>query len=291
MSYLFFMDESGHDHRIVPYEVRGGFAIHAGKLWPFIQAIQALEQSAFGGFLHQYRSEIKGTKLLAKARFRWAAQAAELDDEARRKHCISFLNKTIQQRKVTRTEFTAYGQACLIMARGILDLLASHEAVVFAAAIPTVPKPATYKAEEFLRKDHVFLLERFFYFLEAEREPGLLVMDETEKVQDRKFVRRMQMYFTRTARGRRRTAWIVPVPFFVSSDMTYAVQVADVCVYCINWGFRLPALGMNAPTRPEIEREFGARFRRLQFQGDGYKDGQVFHTYGIVYVPDPYTAR
>jgi hypothetical protein len=27
MSYLFFMDESGHDHRNTPYEVRGGVAI------------------------------------------------------------------------------------------------------------------------------------------------------------------------------------------------------------------------------------------------------------------------
>lgn len=291
MSYLLFIDESGHDHRVIPYEVRGGFAIHAGKLWPFIQAVQALEQSAFGGFLHQYRSEIKGTKLLAKERFDWAAQEGHLDDEARRKHCISFLNKTLQQKKATRTEFTAYGQASLIMARGIFDLLRSHEAVVFAAAIPTVPKPATYAAKEFLRKDHVFLFERFFYFLEAEKEQGLLVMDETEKVQDRNFVRRMHMYFTRTGVGRQRTAWIVPVPFFVSSDMTYAVQVADVCVYCINWGFRLPRLGMNAPTRPEIQREFGSRLYGLQFEGDGYRDGEVFRTHGIVYVPDPYTGR
>ena len=291
MSYLLFMDESGHDHKVAPYEVRGGVAIHARKLWPFIQAMQALEQSAFGGFLHQYKAEIKGRRILAKERFRWAAQGPLLDDEARRKHAIAFLNRAIQHKKPRRIEFTAMGQASLMMARGIFDLLSSHDAVLFASVVPDVPRPATYEAKEFLRKDQVFLLERFFYFLEAKKEAGLLVMDETDKVADRRFVERMQRYFSKTTTGRYRTAWIVPVPFFVASDMTYAVQAADVCIYCINWGFRLPTLGMSAPVRSEIRQEFGAVLGRLQFEGDGYRDGKVFRTHGIVYVPDPYTAR
>jgi hypothetical protein len=29
----------------------------------------------------------------------------------------------------------------------------------------------------------------------------------------------------------------------------------------------------------------------LQFHGEGYRDAQTFETWGIVYVPDPYTAR
>ena len=231
MSYLLFMDESGHDHKVVPYEVRGGVAIHANKLWPFMQAMQALEQAAFGGFLHQYKAEIKGAKLLGKTRFKWAAQEPPLDDEARRKHAIVFLNKGIEGKKPTRIEFTAYGQASIMMVRGIFDLLKSHEAVLFAAVTPGVLKPATFEANKYLRKDQVFLLERYFHFLEAKKESGLLVMDETDKTQDRNFVRQMERYFTQTQRGRHRTAWIVPVPFFVSSDMTCAVQAADVCVF------------------------------------------------------------
>ena len=35
MSYLLFMDESGHDRRNLPYEVRGGIALEDGKIWPF----------------------------------------------------------------------------------------------------------------------------------------------------------------------------------------------------------------------------------------------------------------
>lgn len=70
-----------------------------------------------------------------------------------------------------------------------------------------------------MKKDHVFLQERFFYFLEAKREHGLLVMYEVEKAADRKFVRQREAYFTRTTTGRYRTAWIVPTPFFMSSDL------------------------------------------------------------------------
>ncbi len=115
-----------------------------------------------------------------------------------------------------------------------------------------------------------------------------MVMDEVEKSADRKFVRQLEAYFAKTVTGRYRTAWIVPTPFFVSSDMTYPVQAADLCIYCLNWGFRLPTQGMNAPKRDEIGNEFGPWLNQLQFEGDGKKDGNVFKCWGIVYVPNPY---
>lgn len=59
MSYLLFLDESGHDHRQMPYEVRGGIALHASELWPFVQAMQRLELDAFGTQLHQFRKELR----------------------------------------------------------------------------------------------------------------------------------------------------------------------------------------------------------------------------------------
>ncbi len=48
MSYLLFLDESGHDHKNAPYEVRGGVALHAEKLWPFVQGMKKLEEACFG---------------------------------------------------------------------------------------------------------------------------------------------------------------------------------------------------------------------------------------------------
>jgi hypothetical protein len=58
------MDESGHDHKTMPYEVHGGVAIHAGRLWPFIKNLQALEVSCFGSELRSFKKEFKGCKLL-----------------------------------------------------------------------------------------------------------------------------------------------------------------------------------------------------------------------------------
>jgi hypothetical protein len=178
------------------------------------------------------------------------------------------------------------------MARGIMQLLQAHGAVLFAAVVPrNVQRRGVPHAEEYLRKDHVFLFERFFYLLEQKQRYGLLVMDEVDKTEDRRFVRRMERYFTKTAPGQYRTSWIVPSPFFVASDMNYAVQAADVCIYCVNWGFRLDAIGMTAPSRPEIAQLFGPWLSRLQFHGQGYRDGSTFESFGIFYVPDPYGAR
>ena len=292
MSWLLFMDESGHDHKNMPYEVRGGLALHAGHLWPFVRDLQRLELACFGTELAQFKTELKGSKLLDADRFKFAAQAPPMVDEARRKHSRGFLTKGLEKKAPTHDEFTAYGQACLEMARGVFQTIRDHHGVLFAAAIPrNVAKPATTASVDYLRKDQVFLLERFFYFLEGKQEHGLLVMDEVEKSDDRRFVRRLQSYFTKTHTGRYRSAWIVPTPFFVASDMSYPVQAADLCIYCINWGFRIPSVGMDAPVRHDIAAEFGPWLSQLQFQGDGYRDGNVFHCFGITFVPDPYTAR
>lgn len=296
MSVLLFLDESGHDHKNAPYEVRGGVAIDADRLWPFVRAMQSLEESCFGDYLHRFRKEIKGHKLLDKDRFKWANQGPRMDDASRRLNCLSFLNKGVQKSPTApapiRAEFTAYGQACLEMARGVFELLRNHGAKLFASVIPcSVERPATSEADEYLRKDFVYLLERYFYYLEGRNTTGLLVMDETEKTEDRRFVRRLERYFTFTQTGRYRTVRIVPSPFFVSSDMAYPVQAADVCIYCVNHAFRLPGRGMDGPVRTEIRDEFLVYLRDLEFHGDGERDGQVFRTHGIVFVPDPYTAK
>jgi hypothetical protein len=120
---------------------------------------------------------------------------------------------------------------------------------------------------------------------------ALLVLDEVEKSSDRRFVRRLEAYFSKTQTGRYRTQWIVPAPFFVSSDMAYPVQAANLAIYCINWGFRMPGSGMDGPAREEIRQEFGPWLNQLQFRGDGYRNGLVFNCHGIVFVPDPYSSR
>lgn len=291
MAYLLFMDESGHDHKTMPYEVRGGVALHVEKLWPFVRGMAELEQAAFGDRLHKYKSEVKGHQLLDKDRFKWAAQAPAMDDVARRKHAIAFLNRGIEHQSPTKDEFTAYGQASLLMARGIFELLLANSAKLFAVAIPReVVRPKNAFIEDYLRKDHVFLLERYYHFLEGEQEQGLLVLDETDKGGDLQFLTQLQRYFTRTNKGRFRASRIVPTPFFVSSDITSPVQAADVCIYCLNWGFRIPH-GMNAVVRQEIAGEFTEWLCKLRFQMDEVTETGRRTVYGIIFVPDPYTGR
>jgi len=45
---------------------------------------------------------------------------------------------------------------------------------------------------------------------------------------------------------------------------------------------------MDAPARPEIAAEFGPWLQRLQYHGQGYRQGHVFESWGITYVPNPY---
>jgi hypothetical protein len=289
MSWLFFMDESGHDHKNTPLEVRGGIALHVSKLWGFIQAWQRLELHCFGVRLSDYMKEGKGAKLLDKDRLKWAKQTPPMPDDERRKNSRVFLHKGRTKEKPTSSEFAGYGQASVEMARGVFDLLASHDAQLFAAAIPrgTRPPPG-YEQEDYLRKDHVYLFERFCYFLEAKQDHGLIVMDATDKQLDKQFVQKMERYFTRTATGRNRAFWIVPAPLFVSSDMTYAVQAADICLYCINWGFRSQGWPDAIEQREEIVADFGPKLHRLQWAGEGSRDGKTFRSKGIILVSDPY---
>jgi hypothetical protein len=171
-------------------QLRPGSDLFLGRLWLFVQQLQAAEFAAFGASLREYSKELKGSKLLNKDRFRWAAQAEWMPDEVRRKHSRGFMTKGLEKQAPTRDEFTAYGQACLEMARAVFEALRSFDARLFASVIPrTVIKPDAFHAEEYLRRDYVFLLERYFYFLESERAHGLLVLDAVDKGADQRFVR------------------------------------------------------------------------------------------------------
>ncbi|HEX7570805.1 MAG TPA: DUF3800 domain-containing protein [Verrucomicrobiae bacterium] len=287
------MNESGHSHKELPYEVRGDYALADTELWPFVQDVLRLEWSCFGTRLADYKSEVKGMKLLSKDRFEHAGQMAEIEAVKRQQLCRALLQAGLENRPPTREQLTAYGQASLGMADGIFDLLERHKAILFASVVPrgTAKPPAgAPPLPDILRKDHIFLLERFFYFLERQRQMGLLVMDEVEKTEDRRFVQRLHDYFVKTGPGRERSRWIVPSPFFVASDMALPVQVADVVIYALNWGYRHPA-EMTAPTRPEIESRFGTRIESLKWKGEGYDGVRTYKSFGIVCVPDLYTPR
>jgi hypothetical protein len=295
MSWLLFLDESGHDGRTMPYEVNGGVALHASKLWAFIQSVRTLEQSLFGCYLSDFKTEIKGSRLLDKDRFRWGSQQPAMDPAELRKNALNFLSTSAAKKTPRNYEFAAYGQACQRFAEGILERLHAHDARLFAAIIPHVTKPVTPGITG-PRKDIVFLMERFYYFLESQHavsqdrleQMGLLVVDRTEKGNDRAIAASLERYFVDTSTGHRRSRWIVPAPLFVESDMAYGVQAADVCIYILNWAWRFKQ--REAPIRADIAR-FADLLTPLRWSTTRTRNGQEFRSSSIFWVPDPYTPR
>jgi len=120
-----------------------------------------------------------------------------------------------------------------------------------------------------LRKDYAYLFERFFYFLEdrPNREhQGIVVFDELEKSKSHILIDQAHRYFKDSATGRLRSSLIIPEPFFVHSDLTTGVQIADLAAYTISWGFRTDQ--MQRPARPELapyaSQLSGLRYRAIR---------------------------
>ena len=148
-----------------------------------------------------------------------------------------------------------------------------------------IPKSAPRTAGNFLRKDYAFIFERYFYLLEdSEDEAGLIVFDDLERSQSHLLVDQMHRYFLHTGRGLERAELVVPEPFFVHSELTTGVQVADLLAYTIAWAVRLT--GQDEPGRPEM-----AEFARLalDLRYDTVRDlpnRPRFRIYGIARIND-----
>lgn len=150
----------------------------------------------------------------------------------------------------TRAEISALAQAKIAFVLRILELCALHGVRLFASIVDRdAPRPAG----TLLRKDYAYLFERFFYFVDEQvsHQRGLVVFDELEKSQAHILVGQMSAYFRDTWKGRTRAGRIVPEPFFVHSDLTTGVRIADLAAYVISWNVRF--IKMSRPGRPELE--------------------------------------
>jgi len=162
---------------------------------------------------------------------------------------------------VSRERLTALAQAKLAYVGRALEISRSAKAQAFASSVPqTAHRPASGK----LRKDYAYLFERFFYFLNSQSEDpmGYLIFDERDKNASHILLNQVSEYFLRTDKGRTRSRLIIPEPFFVHSDMTTMVQVADLIAYIIGCVVRLK--GMRAPHRPELD-DLSRKAMRLRF--------------------------
>ena len=247
MSYFLFVDESGCDGS-PPYETLAGVVIEDRDLWNVIQRIYALEYEIFGRRITTGCLELKGKKILKNKVFKHADQLGALPTDARRDLAQRCLKKGETHNTPTREELTALGQAKLAFVSSILDLCAQYRIHAFASIVPNAarrPEPGN-----FLRKDYAYLFERYFYFLEDKDAIGSVIFDELEKSRCHILSGQMEEYFLKTDKGRSRSSRVIPEPLFVHSDLTTAIQLADLVAYIISWGVRLPS--MTEPARPHL---------------------------------------
>ncbi|HMJ76206.1 MAG TPA: DUF3800 domain-containing protein [Iamia sp.] len=249
MAYLLFVDESGQDQGASPYEVLAGVAIRDSDLWPLIEEVVRLELDHFGVRYSRGDRELKAKKILKTKTFRQSQWHPPFTPDERRELARECLANGEQ---ATGPMMAALGQAKVAFAEAVLQACAESRVRVFASM---VPRTAPRSKMPGLRKDYAYLFERFSYFLEDDAggdQLGIVVFDELERSRSHLLVDQMSEYFRRTLKGRRRAAWIIPEPFFVHSDLTTGIQLADLVAYVLSWNFRIAGRA-DLPARRELD--------------------------------------
>lgn len=262
MATFLFVDESGHDQQDSPCEVLAGVAVRDLTLWPLVQAIRELENKHFGMRYTLGERELKGKKILKTKVFRHADSGYTFasKDEQR-----ELAKKALEHGNGAHPkEYAALAKAKLDFVNEFPSVCAKFKCAVFACMVPAkAPRPEN---PDILRKDYTYLFERFFYFLEDQsaKGAGIIAFDELEKSQSHILIQQMDSYFLGTHNGQQRSKLIVPEPFFVHSELTTGVQIADLVAYSLAWG-RYRAPGQSGPARPEL-RALATGFEKLAYK-------------------------
>lgn len=216
-------------------------------------------------------SELKGKKMLKRKVFQHSRLNCEvLPNEAR-----ALAKATLDDGATNNTvrHFKALALAKIGYVTEVFSICERRECKPFASII--APN-ALQSASGGLRKDYAYLFERFFYFLEDKKDEtsrpqqGILVFDELEKAKSHLLIDQAHRYFKETKVGRLRSTLVIPEPFFVHSDLTTGIQIADLVAYCISWGFRLPSMHLSA--REELE-SYSSQLKRLRHRSRRDKMG------------------
>ncbi len=287
-----FVDESGFDQSGTPCEVLAGIAISEDSLWNLVRAVRAAERELFGDYLRTFLiDERKAKRLLKTKRFRSADRKVQIAPDELTSLAHSALVKGMTAKKqgladdgITERELVAYSRQVLKYVHETLNIAAGFNVQVFATMVdPNAPRPPRGK----LRMDYIRLFERYFYFLEtlSPKERGLVVFDELDKSLAHGLVQQMAAYFIGNPDGQFQSTRIVPEPFFVHSDLTTGVFLADLAAYILGWGWRLK--WMPQPIRAELQ-PYATKLHNMQFQGEKPKvDGTgVWPLRGITYLND-----
>ncbi len=185
---------------------------------------------------------------------------------------------------MTARELTGYSRSVLRFIDSVLDIAAGFGVKIIASVVDT---EAAKSDRDVLRKDVVYLFERYFYLLrnQCPDRRGLVVFDELDKAQAKHLIERMAAYFLGTKTGRFRSSQIVPAPFFVHSELTAGIFLADLAAYVLGWAWRLKS--MHQPGRDEL-KPFAKKLHEMQFHGQKPKRDGLGHwpLHSIVYFDD-----
>lgn len=285
MSCFLFIDESGHDRRVSPYEVLAGVAIQDRALWNLVKALHEAELRHFGRRYSHGVDELKGSKILKKKVFTHASLNVELPANE-----IPILARAALDDGAAATvqHLKALAIAKLGYVQEVFDICSRFECRAFASIVET---NAQNTASGGLRKDYAYLFERFFYFLEDQRprEHGVIVFDELEKSQSHILINQTHAYFKESATGQLRSRLIIPEPFFVHSELTTGVQIADLIAYIISWGFRTPQ--MTQPARAELN-SYAEQVAQLRYRAVRARNGNSnFSIWSFAHITDLRTRQ
>ncbi len=280
MAWFLFIDESGHDRTASPYEVLAGVAIQDQAVRAIVRRLHDVEIQSFGRRYSDGPRELKGKVLLKKKVYRHRQLNAEVDAADVPALACAALNDGAQ---ADARMLKALAIAKLNYVGSVFEICAEFGCRAFASIVETDACPT---ATGGLRKDYAYLFERFFYFLEDKNsaEQGIVVFDELEKSQSHLLIDQMHRYFEDTAVGQERSSRIIPEPFFVHSELTTGVQIADLVAYVISWGFRTSR--MTKPERTELSN-LSAQVANLRYRAIRNRmDNPVFEIWSFAHITD-----
>lgn len=284
---LYFVDESGIDLKRAPYLVLAGVSIAEARVWPMTQAFNELRDEVLR-FSRNSPYEVKGSKLLKARVFSHAQLRERMSADDRAAQIDRLVTKNASGEAVGGDELAALAQAKLEFVDRVLDLAAEFEMKIFASMVPR--NAPQQKNGTFLRKDFSYLFQRIHCHVcdQEDRAHGVMIFDEQDPALSQRLLDQIHRYFQGTDNGRHRAQRMIPMPFFVHSDLTPAIQIADLVAYILNWGLRMPR--MAEPGREELkpfaDKVFALRYKGREVQRTRRFTKRGNKIWGIAYIPD-----
>lgn len=284
---LYFVDESGIDLKEAPCVVLAGVSIEEANVWPLTQAFMALIAEVLR-FPPERGYEIKGSKLLKTRVFRHAALTDPLPEIRRNAAIEQLLQKNDESQRAGPEELAALAQAKLAFVHRALSLAADFGMTIFASIVPR--DAPQQKDRSFLRKDFAYLFQRIHCHVcdQDDHDHGVLIFDEQDPALSQRLLDQIHKYFSETGRGQQRAERMIPMPFFVHSELTPAIQIADLVAYIVNWGLRMGSMPELAreELKPFADKVFNLRYRGREVPLKRRFGKRGRPTFGIAYIPD-----